>query len=258
MGQFSTEPHRDEGIHHNLYHHGTEEDIHTPSTLRMQKLAHVHKLVFIAGIMMSGCCVDVIERLVLKDETWVNSNLIKILSSIINTLYCLCPRIYFYSSTSEVVMARGTMFSGCPSDTFLWSRYLGRNAVIKILQVWLRHSVGINEPVRYLGGQLPFWPHCSPPQALLFGWYWSLFLDNQSFSSRLSFFLLEGRRFLLFGHYTSVALGIIVLGFIWIKHTSNTKERETDFEVEPMQRLVCSLISCSRCQSNLIGLLSCW
>lgn len=91
MGQFSTEPHRDEGIHHNLYHHGTEEDIHTPSTLHVQKLAHLHKLVFIAGIMMSGCCVDVIERLILKDETWVKTNLIKILNSIINTLYCLCP-----------------------------------------------------------------------------------------------------------------------------------------------------------------------
>lgn len=119
MGRFSPEAHRDEGIHHNLY----QEDIHTPSTLHMQilTLTHSHKLVFIAGVMMSGCCdwaVDFKGR------------------------WC------------------------CPSVTFLWSRYFGRNAAIKILQVWLRHSVGINEPIWFLAVRdqrsSSLWPHVCP------------------------------------------------------------------------------------------------
>lgn len=98
MGRFSTEAHRDEGIHHNMCHHCSEEDIYTLSTLRMQRLTltHLHKLVFIAGIMMSRWCVDVTELLLLKDETWVNSNLINILNSILNTLYCLCPGNHWF------------------------------------------------------------------------------------------------------------------------------------------------------------------
>ncbi len=51
---------------------------------------------------------------------------------------------HFYAFVSVIALARGIMFSRCPSVPFLWMRYL-RNALRKFLPIWHKRPLGLED-----------------------------------------------------------------------------------------------------------------